>query len=240
MATALDEHTDVRSRTTLRAAWALAAGGTLWFIGGAMHPKEDPPDLSVKEHLGVMFEDGGWYPSHALLLLGLALIAAALATLVRSGALAHVRPVQRTGAAAASAAAFATVAAVLHLVMATEAGRVAAGEATPIIDVQVVLETIAAPLLGLTVAALALVGASTRTIGSWPGAVLGAIGGVGYALAGATFLFTDALNALFPAAGLIGVWATLAGIGLIRRPSATLPSDATLTAGARSADRAPA
>jgi hypothetical protein len=37
--------------------------------------------------------------------------------------------------------------------------------------------------------------------------VLAIIGGFGCALAGATFVWTDALDPLFPLAGLLGLWA---------------------------------
>lgn len=39
----------------------------------------------------------------------------------------------------------------------------------------------------------------------------------GTALAGATFLLTDALDPLFPLAGAIGLWAVATGIALLRR-----------------------
>jgi len=50
--------------------------------------------------------------------------------------------------------------------------------------------------------------------------VLGAVGGAAFALAGATFLLTDALDPLFPLAGAIGLWAVATGIWLRRRAPA--------------------
>jgi hypothetical protein len=43
------------------------------------------------------------------------------------------------------------------------------------------------------------------------------VGGVAYALAGATFLLTDALDPSFPVAGAVGLWAVGTGAWLVRR-----------------------
>jgi hypothetical protein len=80
------------------------------------------------------------------------------------------------------------------------------------------------------VAFLAVVGPATRTLGNRLTAVLGVVGGVAYALAGATFLVTDALDPLFPLAGAIGLWAAGAAVGLLRSPAPTRV-DAELSVG---------
>lgn len=67
----------------------------------------------------------------------------------------------------------------------------------------------------------AVVGAATRTVGNVVTAVPGVVGGVAYALAGATILITDALDGLFPLAAGIAVWAAAAGVGLLLRRRAT-------------------
>jgi hypothetical protein len=109
-----------------------------------MHPKEDPPGVSVKEHLRVMFENSAWYPSRAVLLVGMALIAVSLVAVAQGRSL-------------------------------------------------------------------------TGTLGNPVAAVLGVVGGVGYGLAGATFLFSDRLNFLFPAASAIALWSIVAGTRLLLR-----------------------
>jgi hypothetical protein len=45
------------SRTSPMVAWGLLAGGVLLFVGGFMHPGEDPEGVTMKEHLHIMFED---------------------------------------------------------------------------------------------------------------------------------------------------------------------------------------
>ena len=207
-----------RDRTLGR---VLAAGGALFFVGGGLHPHDDPPGLTVREHLRVMFEDPAWYPSHAVLLGGMVLMAAALVGLARGRALADVPRARTAAVVAAWATVAATAGMVLHLVAAVESDRIASGGPTPLVDAHLVAETVTVPAFGLAVAALAVVGARTRTLGNRPAAVLGLVGGVGYALAGATFLLTDALDPLFPLAGAVGLWAVVAGLA---RPLSA-PSD---------------
>jgi hypothetical protein len=221
----------IRARTQPLVAWALLAGGAIFFLGGALHPKDDPAGITLDEHLHVMYENDIWYPSHALILVGTVLMAAALVALVRGGALARDRTVHVAGAVAAVTASLGTVAAFLHLIMAIEVDRIGAGQSTPLTDVNSVVETIVAPAFGLSIAALAVVGARTGTIGTRVGAVLAVIGGVGFALAGGTFLLTDALDPLFPLAGLIGAWAAITGVSLLR--TSRTPAESSLAMASR-------
>lgn len=227
---ATTQHTESHVRTLRRAppnplvGWALLAGGAAFFIGGSMHPSDDPPGLTLKEHIHLLYTDAGWYPSHAVLLVGMALMAAGLVAMVRAGTLAAAPRVQKVAALAAGAAVLGSLSMLLHLVAASDVDRLAAGKATPITNVQLVVETIAVPAFGFTIAALALIGASTRAIRYPAVAPLAVVGGIGYGLAGGTLLFTDAFNFLFPTAAGIGLWAIGAGVGLLRRPRATSPA----------------
>ncbi len=91
MSSMQETQTKVNARRSGRAnpsiALALLAGGVAFFIGGSMHPGDDPPGLSLKEHLHLLYTDPAWYPSHAVLLVGMVLMAAALVALVRNGTL---------------------------------------------------------------------------------------------------------------------------------------------------------
>lgn len=184
-----------------------------------MHPGDDPPGLTLKQHLLLLYEDPSWYVSHALLLAGMALIAASLIMLVRGRTLAAHRRVHGVAKIAAITAALSVISALLHLVSASDADRIAAGASTPLTDASLGVETLVIPAFGLAVAALAAIGAATRTLGNWMAAVVGVTGGVAYALAAGTALLTDALNFLFPAAAGIAVWAILVGIGILRSRS---------------------
>lgn len=207
-------------------AWALLAGGALFFVGGGMHPHDDPPDVTLREHLHVMFDNPAWYPAHAVLLLGMACMTVGLVVLVRQGPL-QARPERAAGLAAAVTAGLGTAGMLVHLFSALDADRLASGGSTPLVDLHLVTEAITVPAFGLAVAWLAVVGTATRTLGNRLTAVAGVVGGVAYALAGATFLVTDALDPLFPLAGAIGLWAAGAAIGLLRSPVASpVPAEA--------------
>jgi hypothetical protein len=196
--------------------WGLLAGGAFYFVGGGMHPKEDPPGVSLKEHMRIMFEDPAWYPAHAILLVGMALIAWGLVALVRSRTLAVVPLAKRATQVAALATVAAAVGTALHLATALDHDRIVAHESTPLVDVNNIVETITAPAFGFAIAALAVIGAMTRTLGGWISAPFAVIGGVGFGLAAATFLITDALDPLFPLAAGIAVWVIVVGLKLLR------------------------
>ncbi|MEU1599700.1 hypothetical protein ABZ468_44610 [Streptomyces sp. NPDC005708] len=211
----------VKART---AACLLLAGGTAFLIGGGLHPRVDAPDGGAKERLRVMFEDGGWYPSQALMLAGTALIAAALIALVRRRLPTETPWARHATTVAALGAILASLALLLHLLAAGEADRLASGGNTPITDTLVVVDTIAMPVFGLGIAALALAGALTRTLGNMVAAIPGVIGGLGYALAAGTILISDRLDGLFPTAIGIALWAAAAGVQQLlpdRRATAT-------------------
>lgn len=227
---------DVRHRrASALVAWGLLLGGATFFVGGSMHPKQDPPDVTVHEHLRIMFEDPAWYPSHSVLLVGMVLLAASLVALVRRGTLATRPRAQKAGAIAAGASVLAAFGMLLHLVAGSEAVKIAAGEPTPIVNVHVVLETLSVPVFGFSIAAFAVIAAFGRVLGDRVTAVIGFVGGVGYGLAGGTILISDALNPLFPLAAGIGIWAVAAGIGLVVRSRASRPAAPRRVAASREA-----
>ena len=207
--TTADANVPIRAASRLT-GWLLPTGGLFFLAAGMLHPNEDR----------VMYVDPAWYPAHTLMLVGIALIAAALVGLVRRRSLAANPRAHTTATVAAVAATIAVPAALLHLIAATDADRIAHHQSTPLSDVHLIVETITVPLFGFTIAALALVGALTRTVGNWTGAVFGVIGGVGYGLAGGTAMLTSAFDPLFPTAIGIAVWAIIAGIGLATRARA--------------------
>ncbi|MEO6512667.1 MAG: hypothetical protein ABIO16_16830 [Nocardioides sp.] len=205
----------VRVRTSALAVWSLVGGGIAFFAGGAMHPKEDPPGITGKEHLHVMFQDPLWYPAHAVLLLGMLLMTVGLVRLVRDANYAGT-PVGTALRLAAVASALGTGDMVLHLLAKLQDGAVAAGDTALLVDAHLVIESITVPLFGLAITWLAVTGARGRAFGNWFIAAFAVVGGVTYAVAAGTIGFTEALDALFPFAGLIGVWAVATGLWLRR------------------------
>ena len=78
-------------------------------------------------------------------------------------------------------------------------------------------------MFGFSIAALAMIGGITRTLGNRVTAVLGVVGGVAYGIATATILITSTTDFLFPLSSGIGLWAVAAGIGLLLRSRSRRP-----------------
>ena len=121
----------------------------------------------------------------------------------------------------AVAAVLGAVGMLIHLVAATDLDRLAAGEASPLTDLDLITETITSPIFGFAVAAMAVVGGVTRMLGNLWIAVPGLLGGLADGLAGGTIVFTDALNFLFPFSSGIGVWGVAVGIWMMVRARST-------------------
>ncbi|MFD7878213.1 hypothetical protein ACFV5G_29640 [Streptomyces sp. NPDC059766] len=199
----------------------LVLGGVAFFAGGAIHPGDSGEGSKVSQ-LHEMLVDSMWYPSHALLLAAMACFAAAILALRRGGGLGS-GTATVTGVVSVIAV-VATIGMTLHLFAALGADGIAGGEKTFLYQVQTWNETIVDPLWGLAVAALAVAGGLTRTLGHPITLALGLVGGLAFALASATIAFTDRFDALFPLASLIGIWAVV--VGLMMSPRKARSGDA--------------
>jgi hypothetical protein len=199
-------------------SWYLAAGGALFLAGAALHPHEHIKGGTLQQQFHAMFSDSHWYPAHVLLLAGLAFLTAAVVGLARNTPIGLRR---RTVRFAAFAAVVGTAAMVLHLFAALDDGHIVAGDRTPLLFTHAAVETLTVPLFGIAFALLAIAGAQSRVIGSPLVAVLGVVGGLGYALAGATAPFISTFTPLFDLVGLVGLWAAVAGgTAIVRRRGA--------------------
>ena len=189
-------------------SWHLSVGGVLFFAGVALHPHEHVEDGTLEEQFHAMFSDSRWYPAHVLLLAGMALMAAALVGLARNMPTGLPR---RTTRFAAFAAVAGTAAMVLHLFAKLDDANIVAGHTTRLLFTHAGVETITVPLVGIAFALLALAGGRSRVLGNPAVAALGVIGGIGYALAGATAPFVDTFTPLFDVVALVGLWAAIVG-----------------------------
>lgn len=192
---------------------AFLLGGIAFFIGGATHPTDSGKGNKVLQ-LREMLVDSSWYPSHALLLVAMALFAAGILALRR-------RPDLTPGMGkvlkyAAVIACIATVSMTVHLFGALGGDSLADGKHSLISRVQTLNATIDAAW-ALAIAALAVLGGLTRTVGNRATIPFGLIGGVAFAVASATVPYTDTFDPLFKMGSLIAVWAVLTGITAIRR-----------------------
>lgn len=189
-------------------SWYLGVGGVLFVAGVVLHPHQHVEGGTLEEQFHAMFSDSRWYPAHVLLLVGLALMATALVGLARNVPTGLSR---RTTRFAAIAAVVGTAAMVLHLFAKLDDDNIVAGDPTPLLFTHAGVEAITVPLVGIAFALLALAGGQSRTLGNPAIAALGIVGGLGYALAGATAPFISTFTPLFDLVGLVGLWAAVVG-----------------------------
>lgn len=187
---------------------SFVTGGTALFAGSALHPHEHVDNGTLEEQFHAMFRDSHWYPAHVLLLVGLALMTVAVVGLARRAPASLPR---RTRKFVAIATAVGTAAMGLHLLAKLDDAHIMAGESTPLLYTHAAVETVTVPILGIAFAMLAVTGGRSRVLGNPFVAVLGVVGGLGYALAGVTAPFMSTFTPLFDLVSLVGVWAMVVG-----------------------------
>ena len=188
-----------------RAAAVFGIGGALLAIGGTMHPHETSG--SMHESLLALIGSPAWLPAHAVLLAGMLTAVVGLVLLRRHDAFpAPVRP-WLTGTIIAWTVA--TPEFVPHLLAGAEHDALEVGGATPMVDTHLALSTFTTPLVGLSVALLAV--AVARAAATRPArllAVAGVVGGIAFAVAAPLLAVTGnpQVSNLFAAQTLIDVW----------------------------------
>ena len=228
MITAVARHTfvmsaDAASRTG-QWPWALIAGAVALFIGGMLHPEEDPA-LSGHAAQAAWIGDSLWIPSHSLILLSSILFAVGLIGLLRD------RPAlpaaaRRAGWVAVAGAALSAVENVPHLAATFESDAAAAGHATPFLNTHMALALLAFPLFGCSVATLAVLGGRQL---AHPVVAAGAvIGGICWGLGPWAVgpLGLESLDVLFIIGMLMALWFAVVGVraALAKRPKARQPT----------------
>lgn len=178
-------------------AIGLAAAGLLIGLGGVLHPRVDTT-LEFEQGLAGMFESSAWSLSHLLTMAGFLVLALSLAALANGS-------LRMLGRIAAAGAVFAAVESVPHLLAASEAG---------LVEVHTALQAFSTPLVGLSLAALALAGARSRALDA--GRVvtgLAVVGGLAFAVAGPAIALTEnpGLSPLFAGSAGLAIWAVVAG-----------------------------
>jgi hypothetical protein len=204
----------------------LAASGIVLLVAGGTHP-DGPKDVSFRDTLAAMMEDGKWVPAHTLLTVSMVLLVAGLMAARRSGLWA---PASRLLPFAILAAAVNTVEAVLHTVSVVDKEELAAGESPPLAVAHLAAAVIAYPMIGIAIAALAWM-----LMPSWSPAlrvvsIIGVIGGVAYSLSAPLVVVArqQDLDFLFAlGAGPMALWLAVIGIAGLRRPSRIEPVPAT-------------
>ncbi len=193
----------------------LVVGGIAFFASGPLHP-QGSNEGDKTEQLHSMLVDSAWYPAHLVGLLGFSCVAAGMIALGRNpdlrGRLGRLLPVSSV------VDVIGVLGAVIHLLAATQAAEIEDGSTTPLVTAFMGVETVVNPAWGLTIAALAVAGGLTRTLGNRVVLALGLLGGLAFAVATATIAYIDTFDPLFPVAGLAGLWLVAVGvIGMTRR-----------------------
>lgn len=200
------------SRPAPLAGSFLVLGGLAFFVGGVTHPS-DLGRGNKAQQLHDMLVDSAWYPSHALLLVAVALFAAGVLALRRRDLTAGMERLLRI---AFVIACITTVSMTVHLLAALDAGSVANGKESLLVRMQTLNEMVDASW-GLSLATLAVIGGLTRTVGNRLTIPFGLVGGLAFALASATIPYSDTFDSLFKIGSLLSIWAILVGVISIRR-----------------------
>ena len=183
----------------------LGLGGALLFAAGPLHP--DPQTYEGLEAAMLsQLRQESWLVSHALLLVSYGLIAAGLVGLARRwpGADAA-RPFLVVAAVGAVGG---VVEMVPHLAAVAEADALAAGAATPILATHLALATVVYPVMGLPLAAFALLAGWRGGLGARMAAAVGAIGALFHALAPPIIVLSrdPSVAPLFTGITLMSIW----------------------------------
>ncbi|MGE3289087.1 MAG: hypothetical protein AB7J32_23720 [Pseudonocardia sp.] len=201
----------------------LGLGGVLLLVGGPLHP--DGSGASVEEHLASMFVAPTWDISHLLLLAGAVLALAGFVAARRDGVfgprVTPLLPVVIAGWA------LGVLDAVPHLLASHDHAHLVGGGPTPILDVHLVLQTVAVPAVGLTGALVAAAVAwSDRTVAAVALGAVGVLGGLGYAAAALLVPLTWDVRyaALFPLQAGLAIWLVGTAVRLAARTRTPVPA----------------
>lgn len=183
--------------------------GVAFFVGGVTHPRDGGEGNKV-EQLHDMLVDPSWYPSHAVLLASMALFATGVLAVRRRRD--PTPRAERVLKYVFVVACVATVDMAIHLLAKLGAESLADGRQSMVSRVQTVNETVVDAAWGLAVAALAVVGGLTGSLGNKVTIPFGLVGGLAFALASATIPYTDTFDPLFKVGSLLAMWAILVGV----------------------------
>ena len=164
-----------------------------------------------------MFESPTWYASHTIALAGSVLCALAFLAAWRTRSFGPA--VQRWLPVTAGLWALGAAEQVPHLLAAREAHALEHHDATPLLDLHLVLQMVATPAVGVTGILVAVaVARSAHTRAAVVLAVFAVVGGALYAVSAPLVVVTGntALTALFPFQAGLAIWMAGTGVRLFR------------------------
>jgi hypothetical protein len=214
--------------------WRLALGlsGVLLLIGGPLHPDPDL-GLDFDHSTAQMLRDSDWIPAHAFMLGSFVFLLLGLIGLYRSGQVTgRLATITKVGIAGAG---LGVVEMSFHLMAFVDANALESGGSAPIARTHLTLAVIAYPIMGGSIALLALLGARKSLLTHPLLAVLGVIGGIIHGISAPIVVLTrdQHYSFLFKGAILFAIWLVAVGVvGFLRHGTVGL-SEATESAGAR-------
>lgn len=189
----------------------LGAAGILLFFGGPLHPRADPA-LPFNVSTAAMLADPHWPISHGLMLAGDVCVLLALIGLRRRTDI----PIslRRALQLAVIGASLAVVEMAFHLAAVVDRAALVAGAATPVLTIHLSLAVVAFPVFGLSMSAVAFLGARQRAIGGATIAGLGILGGLMDAVSAPIVVLTrdQHYSWLFIGVLPLAIWMCLAAI----------------------------
>ncbi len=198
---------------TIERLWRslLGLAGVFLVIGGPLHPKSNPA-LSFEASTANMLADPHWPLSHGLMLAGeLALVFALLGIKRRADLSLTLRRVVQV---AFVASILGVVEMTFHLLALFDREALLAGTATPVLTAHLTLAALTYPIFGLSMAALAFVGARGRMVGGASIALLGIVGGIMDAASAPIVVLThnQQFTWLFMGMAPLALWMCLAAV----------------------------
>lgn len=206
------------SRSSLRrSSTMLLAGAILLPISSQLHPKVDA-ELDFDTGVAAMLDADTWYLAHFLELASTLLILAALWQIARTPVVSNLRFLRLAVVAAAVGCAIYVIDLIPHTLAATQTAALRAGDGSLLLDLHLLTQAIATPVLGLGVGALAVADARRSARWTWIPAGLAVVGGLVGGLAGPALLVTrdnSYANLLVGFTG-IGIWLLVTAIRRFR------------------------
>lgn len=207
----------------------LLAGGAAAFVGGNLHPRADT-DAEYEEAVAEMLEHSAWTASHLIALVGMVLLGAGFVLFARTSRARSDAPLLTALRVGIFAATLQAVELIPHTLADGERDELLAGDSTPWLDTHMVLQAVSTPLLGLSVAAVAVIEARGGRLWTRLVAALAVVGGVAYGLAGPLIVLTEdpAVSPLFAGAAGMSVWAAATGARYLAERRAVVSTPAAV------------
>lgn len=212
----------------LASAILLLAGAVLQVVSSLLAPNTGP-DGDWDVEVAAMLDDDAFVPSHVLEFVSVAMMLAAVVMIARSPVVRTLRAMRSAAIALAVGLGIALAGLVSFMLSAREAEEVLDGGSTPLFDTHVTVQAFATPIIGVSIAILAVLDARRSPRWTWIPAVLAVVGGLIAAVSGPAIAITRDLSATSLFAGFVGVSLWLIVTAVRRLVAVRRTTDVALT-----------